>query len=426
MGTSTGAWQLIAPGHGDRRPAPNAQSLQILGGACETHDNRFMTYRRDAELRDIERWFIRRGLPHLIEGYSASSDILTRAAPLLTVVFLVEALGALNFRSWWANTLGALGGFVFVVAAWAAINRWRGRRSLELPHSIGSVELGVFVFVPALVPLLFGGNLTGSLGIVALNVVILAVIYFGTSYALVPITIWASKRLFRQLGDTIRLFARALPLLLLFVTFLFINAEVWQMASGLFGPLFVATVGLFALFGALFSIFRLPNEVEGLGRFETWDRVFELCANSPAASLRPRSESPPAKPLRGRQWVNVGLVILFGQALQVLLVALLVGGFLALFGVLALGEGTITSWIGRAPNVLWQATLFDRSVIFTEELLRVAGFLAAFAGLYFAVTAVTDPNYRAEFFEDVVGDVRQAFAARALYLEVFSPESIAD
>ncbi|MDH3498744.1 MAG: hypothetical protein OEM97_01355, partial [Acidimicrobiia bacterium] len=376
-----------------------------------------------------ESWFINRGLPHLIEGYSARTDILTRAAPLLTIVFLFEALGALNFEAWWANTLAVAGAFGFVVTAWALINRSRGRRALEPPQSIGAIELGVFLFVPALVPLVFGGNVLASLGIVALNLAILAVIYLGTSYALVPIALWATGRLFRQLVDTIRLFARAVPLLLLFVTFLFINAEVWQMASRLFGPLFVATIALFTGFGALFALVRLPKEVEGLGRFESWERVDELCRETPAHALQPTGPVPPEQPLRRRQWINVGLVILFGQALQVLLVAVLVGAFLVLLGVVALGEGTITSWVGTSPNILWTLTWFGRTVQVTEELLRVAGFLAAFSGLYFAVTAVTDANYRAEFFEEVVGDVREAFAARALYLDargVGSTEAVSD
>ncbi len=375
-------------------------------------------------VREIERWLRRRGLPHLIEGYSARGDILTRASPWLILVFLAETLGALNFESWWANTLAVVGAFGLVLGIWALINRGRGRPPLVAPTSIGWVELAVFVFVPALVPLVFGGNLAASGGVVLVNVLLLTMIYFGTSYAIVPIVLWATGRLVRQLGDTVRLFARALPLLLLFVTFLFINAEVWQLASSLLGPLFVATVGLFAAFGTLFAVFRLPEEVEGLGRFESWERVIELCSDTPIGQVVPRSDRPPVRPLRRRQWVNVGLVVLFGQALQVLLIVALVGAFLVVFGVLALSESTITAWIGSAPNTLWAPELFGRSVLVSEELLRVAGFLAAFSGLYFAVTAVTDVTYREAFFEEVVGEVRAAFAVRALYVDmVGSPET---
>ncbi len=42
---------------------------------------------------------------------------------------------------------------------------------------------------------------------------------------------WALRRAFRSLGLLLPLLTRALPMLLLFITFLFINAEVWQVAS---------------------------------------------------------------------------------------------------------------------------------------------------------------------------------------------------
>ena len=49
-------------------------------------------------LRDTERWFVRRGIPHFIADYSATTDIFTRAAPLLTFLFLAEMFGAINFQ----------------------------------------------------------------------------------------------------------------------------------------------------------------------------------------------------------------------------------------------------------------------------------------------------------------------------------------
>ena len=36
----------------------------------------------------------------------------------------------------------------------------------------------------------------------------------------------------------------------------------------------------------------------------------------------------------------------------------------------------------------------------------MAGFLAAFSGLYFTVYVLTDATYRSEFFDEVVGEVR--------------------
>ena len=48
------------------------------------------------ELEQYERRFRRAGLPLFIEDRSAREDVWTRAAPLLTVVFLVQMLGAID------------------------------------------------------------------------------------------------------------------------------------------------------------------------------------------------------------------------------------------------------------------------------------------------------------------------------------------
>ena len=57
--------------------------------------------------------------------------------------------------------------------------------------------------------------------------------------------------------------SRALPLLLVFVTFLFINAEVWEVASNLDGGSLWLVAVLFGLRGGrLFLLVRLPEEVD--------------------------------------------------------------------------------------------------------------------------------------------------------------------
>jgi hypothetical protein len=53
--------------------------------------------------------------------------------------------------------------------------------------------------------------------------------------------------------------------------------------------------------------------------------------------------------------------------------------------------------------------------VISEPLLRVAGFLAAFAGMYFTVVLSTDSTYREEFAEDIGPELRRALAVRLLY-----------
>ena len=69
-----------------------------------------------------------------------------------------------------------------------------------------------------------------------LGVGLLALIYLWSSYGIGPLLRWGAQRGQGQLTGLGSLVARALPLLLLFTTFLFINGEVWQVAGTLEGP----------------------------------------------------------------------------------------------------------------------------------------------------------------------------------------------
>ncbi|MGH9244048.1 MAG: hypothetical protein ACRD29_06980 [Acidimicrobiales bacterium] len=54
--------------------------------------------------------------------------------------------------------------------------------------------------------------------------------------------------------------------------------------------------------------------------------------------------------------------------------------------------------------------------MFMAALLRVALSLAAYSCFYVTDYLITDQMYRAEFFDEVIAEVRQAMAVRAAYL----------
>lgn len=372
---------------------------------------------------ETERWFVSRGIPHFIFRYSASRDVLTRAAPLLTLVFVAELLGALNFDwPWWANVLAGLGGIGIATGALAVSNTVRNRPLLARPETIGVPDLAVFVLVPPLLPLVFGGQVRSAVLTGGANLALVGFVYLATSYGIVPMTRWGIGRAGRQIGDLFNLVVRALPLLLLFMTFLFVNAEVWQVSSSLTGPFFWATLALFFIIGTVFVVARLPREIGRLATFESETEVRDIVNTTPAARLGHRAGVVPSPPLSRKEWGNAGLVVLFSQALQILLVAALIGVFFVVFGLLAMRVPVIETWTTEPVHVLAQFDLWGRPVHITEELLRVAGFLGAFSGLYFTVVAVTDETYRAEFGERVVAEVREVFAVRAVYLAAVLPE----
>ncbi len=367
----------------------------------------------------IERWFIRRGVPHFIDGYNAGTDVLTRSIPALVAAYLLGGFTALDIYRWslTRNLLVGCGIVALLAVSWMAASRLRGGRWFARPARVGRAELAVFLVGPALPSLVFGQQWGDAVEAVLIGLGVLLDIFVVTSYALLPLTRWALGRLAGLLAALGGLVARAMPLLLLFVTFSFLAAEVWEMAGTLPLATYPVVLGVFLVAGAAFLLTRLPGEIGSIGRFETWADVASLLASSPAASCElPVDGSPPEPELSRRQWVNLALVSLFTQGVQITLVALTMGVFLVLFGFVAIGEQTILNWTQvDHVDVLFRVGLGGRDLVLTRQLLQVAGFLAAFTGFYFTVYLVTDETYRREFRDDVVAELREALAVRAAY-----------
>src|SRR4051812_32067386 len=96
------------------------------------------TVATDDTLDDVERWFRSRGIPHFIGGYSATRDVFTRALPALSVVLVLELLGALSLRwAWWVNLGVAVASLGALLVVWAVVNSARGRPALTRPDRVG-------------------------------------------------------------------------------------------------------------------------------------------------------------------------------------------------------------------------------------------------------------------------------------------------
>ncbi len=352
-------------------------------------------------------------------------DVWTRTLPALVFFFILGLLLAVDYGlAWWQNVLLSAAGLAIGIAAFVGVNKLRGRRLFQRPDSVGIPELTLFVFVEPLIFLITGLRWDAALVSIGANVVLLAIIYWFASYGIIPMTRWAIVRVFSELGSSLGLFARALPLLLIFTTFLFINADVWQVGNDLTQATAWAVSGLFLAIGLVFLLTRLPRELEHVGALREWPTVVDDIAGTPAARLAEWVPGPAhtdsVAALSRRERGNLSLVIIWAHGLQILMVAVLVGAFFALFGLLIVTPEIIVRWTGAAPDC---ATLFgwtilcypESGIVLSTVLVHVAGFLAAFSGLYFTVYVITDKNYREEFFEELLGEVRVAVEVRAVY-----------
>jgi hypothetical protein len=324
-------------------------------------------------VRDTEAWFMRNGLPYFVPTERA----LVR-----------RGLG-------WRRTLPVLGLCVLAALGVALLLSW-------VTSDLGLEASRLLAFGPASLLTIAG----------------LTLVFYGvTSLRARPILTYALKHSGASLRTFMTLVTRALPLLLVFMTFLFINAEVWQMSAYLDGGALWMTVLLFVVLGAIFFLVRLPEEIERADDELDDARVVEVVQGTPmgdeARSLT-RHEGLLASESRVTRYerANLTLVLLIAQTVQAVLLSLSVFAFFLVFGSITMKEEIANAWIGDGGPVHNLAWLPNLSV----ELLQVSIFLGAFAGLYFTVYAVTDEVYRQQFFSRVQRDLERAIAVRAAYV----------
>ena len=341
------------------------------------------------ELDAYERRFRRAGLPLLIDGWSAREDALPRAFPLLAFVFLGELLGALNLTWSPLANLGALAAALgLLLGAVALTNKVRGRPATALPRDLGPLELTIFVVVPALLPLLFGGQVTSALVTAGANLVLVALAAFGFGFGVLAILTWALRRVVGQLAKSLLLLARAVPLLLLFAVVLFLTTEMWQTFAEIDDGSLIAVAALLVAVGTLFLLVRLPREVEALER-DAGQRAAAHARPAPERRARDARLAGPAGADRQR-------------------------GHRRLLRRLRADRDRARAAPGldpdrRAAHRAARARAHGRA-------LRVSAAIAALSGLYYAIAVLTDATYREEFLEEITVEMRETFAARGEYL----------
>ena len=324
-----------------------------------------------AAVRDAERWFLDHGLPYFVDDVRASMQARMSRSRLLSVLGL-------------AILVSAAGGLAVALA-----------------------------------------NDSASFGFATASWLLLAVV---AAYALVALRMhdiagWALKRAFASLGLLFPLATRALPMLLLFVTFLFINTEVWQVTSAMEAGVLWTAVLFFGLAAAGFLLARLDEELDLFDDDITAETLLDVTADTPLAPTARRLvdegvDLQAEAQVTGLQKFNLVLALLVAQAVQVLLLAVAVFAFFVIFGVVAIDDEVINTWVAHgAPH-------YDLGQhLVSSELARVSIFLAAFSGLYFTVYAVMDNNYRQQFFTQIMRELARVVGARICYRELRRTES---
>ncbi len=385
----------------------------------------------DTLLSQTESWFVKRGLPYFIEDRKATDDVFTRALPLLAAYFVISLMVVLSLRLTVPQRIGGAAlGIGLMLGLYVIRNLISGRGALSRPRRIGWLEVGALVLIPPAVDAVvrkdWRPNGLHSWRITGIDLAVNAGIVLGISLftsALLPLVRWAVKRTFLELGEVFDLAARALPLLFLFNSFLFISKDVWEFAGEMSRGRRWGVVGLFAVFTVLFLVYRLPAEVRRVAEHDDRSSIRHACQGTPMAGVVDRvTLHDGALALSRRQRANVLMVLFFGQMLQVLLLALLVFVFFAGFGWVTMDGKHIAEWTGQPQEA---ALAFGHPLSYylgfdlDTKLFQVAIFLAAVSAFFFAVSSMTDDAYKEQFYARMNTELETAIQVRRVYLALY-------
>jgi hypothetical protein len=370
-------------------------------------------------------------MPYLIADYRFRSHVLPRMLPFLAAVVVVS-LGLVLFARIGPGVgfiVGVVVLLVGLIGLPGLLARW-GQRMPRLSGRSVTIVLSAYAATPLLIPLLLLGAygqadralvigrpgastaqvivITG-LVLIATFAAIFAAAWFVTAYGIIPLATRAIGHATRDMRRGLQLQGRAMPTLLFVTFFLFFTGELWQLMNHLAWDRLVLVLLLFAAVTVLATGARLRGEIDRVEQDLSPSRLSAASAGTPLAADIPASVATPP-PLTARQETNVLLVLATRQLIQAAVVGLGLFAFFVVLGLIIVDRETASTWIGGEPQrSAWIPFM-------PVALFRAAALLAGFGSMYFAITTMTQAEYRREFFEPVIGDVERALAVRAVYL----------
>ena len=323
-------------------------------------------------------------------------------------MILLESVGLIDGSwSWWQNSLAVVGALAVIVGLYILLNLVRGRAWSTLPQRVGWPELTFFVVAPAIAAFATAAGWEGAVVYIVFNLLVLAITRVVVGLGVLSSLGWGIARLAGEFSASLRRLIRLLPLVLIFSIVLFFNTEVWQVFDRISGRSDITL-------GAFFVLIILALAATGSRRE----------ADAALAGARTAENHPhgAAASFSASERRNVVVMVATTQVLQILVVSLATFVFFMVVGMLAITPEVRELW--NITGVTWSYSVeaFGLDLVIDQSLLRVAGALATFSGLYYAINVQVDATYRTDFVEDVSAQLHQVVEVREHYLALVANE----
>ena len=238
---------------------------------------------------------------------------------------------------------------------------------------------------------------------------------------------WSLKHAIHQLASLPPMIAKVLPVLMVSVLFIFVNADLWKLANGLSFPRTWAVLGLMGLLAVFVVVTtslertaRLLGRSRGddIARFSD-DNDYEHAAAleggiwNTAQDWVEEQKILEHRPLKIAPWSNLIIIPMIGQIIQATLFMLLVFGFFMGFSSIAISDTTIESWMSIKPEHL---KILGVDTNINAVVIKVSMIVAVFSGLNFVATTSSDEKYARSFLKPMIERIKHILIIRDIYL----------
>lgn len=244
---------------------------------------------------------------------------------------------------------------------------------------------------------------------------------------------WSLKHAIHQLASLPPMIAKVLPVLMVSVLFIFVNADLWKLANGLSFPRTWAVLGLMGLLAVFVvvttSLERTARLLERtarlLGRYRGDDiarftendyehvAAFEGGIWNTAQDWVEEKKILEHRPLKVAPWSNLIIIPMIGQIIQATFFMLLVFGFFMGFSSIAISDTTIESWMSIKPEHL---KILGVDTNINAVVIKVSMIVAVFSGLSFVATTSSDEKYARSFLKPMIERIKHILIIRDIYL----------
>lgn len=404
---------------------------------------------------EMHRWFRDAGAPLILSTAERARWTLARAMPILlwltasilaylllwnqlvvytdeaTPTTLTDAADQLSDDVFLLLLLGitVLPPLFLLFLPWQ-VARLQRRLSLGLQTLLGLITAGVTAYAlsPAFARALGAYDLA-DLTTVRGALITVGGVLLGVFFGVDSLLIWVLRQTRYELLTLSTMVAKVLPVLMVAVLFFFVNGDIWRVADALSFPRTLQVIAVIAALCLLVVISTVTEKTRRLLGERRGDQVesysMEEYAQTAAEAGNPwpdmlrdvSSTRVLNPPVLGRQeWYNLVSLPMVVQAIQALFFGTVVCLFFVWFGMIAVPDATVTSWlVHEAEKVKFAGVTMPFSLV----LVKVSMVLGAFAALSFVAQTASDDRYANEFLRPAIEDVRRTVMIRNIYQAMY-------